>query len=214
MRGCTALPVACGLLSHGGVRTSPPPVLLAASALALGAAACGDNLVVVPEGPHGQGSEATADLVINEIAPRGDGPDWVELYNRSAAPFDLCGVFLTDAIDRLDHYLPLGGVMPPAPCPPRLLAPGDRLIVYADDTPLIDGEPIAATRAPFALGVADEVHLVTTEGRVLDGLLYLYPPGPLAPADVTLARDPDGHGLFFPLAPSPAAPNPPLEVAP
>lgn len=181
--------------------------------LGLALVACGDNILVPPPAPRGQGSEATSDLVINEIAPRGEGPDWVELYNRSVTPIDLCGVFFTDAVDRLDHYLPLGGVMPPATCPPRLLAPGDRLIIHADDTAIVEGAPIDPLRAPFALSVADEVHLVSTDGAVIDGLLYLYPPGPEAPADVTLARDPDGSGMFFPRPPSPAAANP-TELAP
>ncbi|HUQ08020.1 MAG TPA: lamin tail domain-containing protein [Kofleriaceae bacterium] len=175
--------------------------------LALALAACGDNLIVPPPAPRGQGSEATSDLVINEIAPRGDGADWVELYNRTVTPIDLCGVFFTDAVDRLDHYLPLGGVMPPAPCPARTLAPGDRLVVYADDTPIVDGTPIDPAHAPFELGVADEVHLISTDGAVIDGLLFLYPPGPDAPADVTLSRDPDGQGMFFPRAPTPAFAN-------
>lgn len=180
------------------------------------AAACGDNLTVPPPAPRGQGSEATSDLVINEIAPRGEGPDWVELYNRSVTPIDLCGVFFTDAVDRLDHYLPLGGVMPSgtgAPCAARTLAPGDRLVVFADDTPIVDGTPIDPLHAPFELDVADEVHLVSTEGAVIDGLLFLYPPGPEAPADVTLSRDPDGQGVFFPRPPTPAAANAP-EVLP
>lgn len=173
-------------------------------------AGCGDNLTVPIDGPPAplvQGSEATSDLVINEVAPRGEGPDWVELYNRGVAPIDLCGVFFTDAVDRLDHYLPLGGVMPPAPCPPRLIAPGDRLIVNADDTPIVDGAPIDPGHAPFELDVADEVHLVSTEGAVIDGLLYLYPPGPEAPAEVTLSRVPDGSGRFHERPPSPAAAN-------
>ena len=178
---------------------------------------CGDNLAgpdAAPPVPLAQGSVATSDLVINEVAPRGDGPDWVELYNRSVAPIDLCGVFFTDAIDRLDHYLPLGGVMPPEPCAPRMLAPGDRLVVLADDTPIVDGVPIDPTHAPFELDVADEVHLVSTEGAVIDGLLFLYPPGPEAPAEVTLARDPDGSGRFYERVPSTSAPNPAGEVAP
>lgn len=181
--------------------------------LALALAACGDNLIALPSAPRGQGSEATSDLVINEIAPRGDGPDWVELYNRGLLPIDLCGVFLTDAVDRLDHHLPLGGVMPPAPCPPRPIAAGARLVILADDTPIIEGQPIDPDHAPFELDVADEIHLVSTDGAVLDGLLFLYPAGPTAPADVTLARDPDGSGVFFARPPTPAAANP-TEVAP
>jgi hypothetical protein len=181
--------------------------------LLLTVAACADPVAAVPdarppEPPHGQGSEATGDLVINEVAPRGDGADWIEILDRGSEAIDLCGVFLTDAVDRLDHYLPLGGVLPPAPCSPRMIAPGERVIVLADDLPIVDGVPIDPGHAPFELGVSDELHLVSTEGVVIDGLLYLYPPGPNVPADVTLARDPDGSGLFFERAPSPGEVNP------
>jgi hypothetical protein len=178
---------------------------------ALALAACGDNLAQIdaaPAAPRPQGSPATSDLVINEIAPRGEGADWIELKNRSSAPIDLCGVFLTDAADRLDHYVPLGAVMPPAPCPPRELAPGAYLVIYADDTLLVEGGPIDPGHAPFKLDVADEVHLIAVDGGTIDGLLYLYPPGPEAPADVTLARGPDGDGAFWPLPPTPGAANP------
>jgi hypothetical protein len=189
------------------------PVLVVGLAALAGLAGCGDNAAFVPDAappaaPRPQGSPATSDLVINEIAPRGAGADWIELHNRSSAPIDLCGAFLTDATDRLDHYLPLGGVMAPAPCAPRELAPGAYLVIYADDTMLVDGALIDPDHAPFQLGVADEVHLVATDGAVIDGLLYLYPPGPEASPDVTLARGPDGDGAFWPLAPTPGAANP------
>lgn len=191
---------------------SPGPWLLAA--LAALAGACGDNLdapidaAVDAAGPRPQGSPATADLVINEIAPRGDGPDWIELKNRSAAPIDLCGVFLTDSVDRLDHYVPLGGVMPPAACTPRWIEAGGYLVIDADNTPIDETAGIDPAHAPFSLGISDEVHLVSTAGQTLDGLLYLYPPGPHAPADVAVARVPDGDGPFWTRAPSRGAPNP------
>jgi len=183
-------------------------------ALAL-VAACGDNRAGPPidaapdGGERPQGSPATSDLVLNEVAPRGDGADWIELANRGADPIDLCGVFLTDSVDRLDHYLPLGGVMPPGPCTPRELAPGAYLVITMDDTPLVEGAPIDPAHAPFKLGVADEIHLVdAATGAVIDGLLYLYPPGPNGPATVTMARVPDATGPFYPRTPSPGAANP------
>jgi len=172
---------------------------------------CGDNLAVpidAAAAPRGQGSEATSDLVINEVAPRGDGADWVELYNRGSSTIELCDVFLTDAVDRLDHYLPLGGALPPDPCAPHPLLAGERRVVFLDNTPIVSGTPIDPEHAPFKLDVADEVHLIRTDGAVIDGLLFLYPPGPNGPAEVTLARDPDGAGLFFARAPSPGAANP------
>lgn len=160
------------------------------------------------DAPTGQGSEATGPLVVNEIVPRGPGSDWIELHNRGAEPLDLCGYFLTDVTDRLDHYLPLGGVLPPAPCPPLLLEPGGYRVITVDDTPLPTTGPIDPTRAPFSLGSSDQVHVLTIDGANVDGVAYLYPRGPAQPADVSLARIPDGVGLFYPVAPTPGAANP------
>jgi hypothetical protein len=180
----------------------------------LGLVACGDDASSVDHdagpdaAPRGQGSEAASDLLINEVAPRGPGTDWVELLNRGAEPIDLCGYVLTDAVDRLDNYLPLGGVMPPDACTPSLLAPGERLIISTDGTPIVAGVPIDPTHAPFSLGVADEIHLLATDGLVIDGLLYLYGPGPESSGEDTLSRDPDGNGLFFERAATPGDANP------
>ena len=198
--------------------TSLPLPLPLASLVLAGLVACGADAVTPPDAmpldgpdatPRGQGSETTADLVINEVAPRGDGADWIELHNTSAAPIDLCGYFLTDATDRLDHYLPLGGVRPPATCPSNLLDAGAYLMIAVDDTALPVDHAIAfdPTHTPFSLGVADQVHLLTLAGQVVDGLSYLYPPGPSAPAAGTMARDPDGHGAFFVRTPTPGAGN-------
>ena len=183
--------------------------------LALLAAACDEPPAAADAGvdapidaPAGQGSEATTDLVINEVMPRGPGSDWIELHNRGAAPIDLCGYFLTDASDRLDHYLPLGGVLPPAPCPPRPLAAGAYLVIAVDDTPLPTTGPIDPTHAPFSLAASDQVHVLTIDGANVDGVSYLYPRAPSQPADVALARVPDGAGLFFAVAPTPGAANP------
>jgi hypothetical protein len=98
------------------------------------------------------------------------------------------------------------GVMPPAPCPPLLLAPGAYRVIQLDNTPI--AAPIDPLHAPFNLDVADQLHLVTTAGAIADGLLFLYPRGPAEPADVTLARVPDHAGLFFAVAPTPGAANP------
>ncbi len=162
--------------------------------------------------PAGQGSEPTGDLLINEVSPRGTGADWAELHNRGPEPIDLCGYFLTDAADRLDHYLPLGGVLPPDPCPPLLLPSGSYRVIDLDGTPLPTTGAIDPLHAPFELAAADELHLLTTGGASVDGVLFLYPRTPSQPADVTLARVPDAAGLFFAAPPTPASANP--EVAP
>ncbi|HUH01884.1 MAG TPA: lamin tail domain-containing protein [Kofleriaceae bacterium] len=167
--------------------------------------ACGDP-VAAPDagapdaGPLIQGSPATGDLVVNEVFSRGAGPDWIELLNRSSATLDLCDYFVTDSIDRLDHYLPLGGVAPPDPCSPRLLGPGEYLVVYADGNP-----GAGLDHAPFKLGAADEAHVVSATGLPIDTFVYLHPDTAVGQS---LARQPDGDGLFHLAAPSPGASNP------
>lgn len=166
-----------------------------AVALTLVGAACTEEPEPDPE-DLGQGSETNAPLAINEVAPRPDsGSDWLELVNTTGEAIDLCGFFVTDSLDRLDHYYPLGGTAPPDDCTPRWLEPGAYLVVYADD----------ATGAPFKLGVADEAHIVTITGEPVDSFLYVFPDG--FDGD-SLARTPDGHGRFYPAAPTPEAPNP------
>jgi hypothetical protein len=146
-----------------------------------------------------QGAEASSVLAVNEVAPRG-GPDWIELVNRSAEPVDLCGYFVTDALDRLDKYHPLGGAAPPDPCAPVMLEPGGYHVVVADGRP-----ELGPDHAPFRLGPAEEVHVVTVTGRVEDSLVYFYP---ATAGGRTLARIPDGDARFFLAEPTPGAPNP------
>ena len=161
--------------------------------------ACGDNAETEVDAgadaaPVGQGSQAESDLVINEVAPEGD---WVELVNRSDAAIDLCDYFLTDQMDRLDHYLSLGGASPPEPCEPALLAAGAYLVIETDD----GAEP---GHAPFKLAAADEVHVALWTGHAVDGLLYVMLGGP----GQSLAREPDREGLFYVAEPSRGERNP------
>lgn len=183
--------MALALLNRAGVRR--------AAAILLCLAACGDNGETHPDAgadaaPVGQGSEAESDLVVNEVAA---DADWVELQNRSAAAIDLCDYFLTDQMDRLDHYLALGGAAPPDPCEPALLEAGAYLVIETDDG-------AAPGHAPFRLAAADEVHVALWTGHAVDGLLYLATGEP----GQTLARRPDGEGLFYPADPSRGEANP------
>jgi len=182
--------VAPGLLPSAAVRIGLALIALAA--------ACGDNTATEPDAgsdaaPVAQGSEAESDLVINELAPQGD---WVELHNRSDAPIDLCGFFLTDSMDRLDHYMALGGAAPPDECAPHMMAAGAYLVIATDDG---SGEG----HAPFKLGLADEVHIALWTGEVVDGLLYIM----TGTAEESLAREPDGAGLFYAAEATPGEAN-------
>ncbi len=157
---------------------------------------CGDNSVFIPEveptGPTAQGSAPRSDMIITEVAPSGVGPDWLELHNRGTDPVDRCDFFVTDSLDRLDHYAPLAGGQPFASCEPSLVSPGEFVIVVADgqlDARIIDG----VLHAPFKLGIADQVHLVDLGGRAIDSLIYLHESG----SDQTLARIPTASGRFF-----------------
>jgi hypothetical protein len=191
----------------GGTLLAALPAVRDLAAIALLAIACGggdpgtDSDAGAVDGAVelGQGSPPASDLVVNEVSPKEKGvPDWVEILNRGDTAVDLCGYFLTDLADRLDHFVDLGGALPPDPCTPRPLAPGERLVIFADDS----SEP---DHAPFQLAGADEVHLLTTQGIEVDGLLYLYPE---APDGWALARVPDGEGRFFARPATMGQPNP------
>jgi hypothetical protein len=164
-------------------------------------AACGDgggaadagapDAFMADAGPVPQGSEPRGAVAINEVAPRPEaGEDWIELVNRSTEPVDLSGCFVTDAPDRLDHYyeFPAG----------TTLAPGAYLIVWAG------GAPVAGEHhTTFGLSEQEGAFLLDPDGVMLDGLWYLQlERGP------SLARVPDGEGLFYATAPSPGAANP------
>ena len=171
------------------------PLVLLLAACDPGDAGIGADAGATDAGPIGQGSEARGPLVINEVSPKPSaGSDWIELYNRSEQALDLCDFFVTDSLDRLDHYLHLGGAPPPAVCTSQLLEAGAYLVIYADD----DVE-LGLDHAPFKLGLADEAHVVSTEGEAIDSLVFLHAS---ANEGLSLARVPDGEGLFWVSAPT------------
>jgi hypothetical protein len=149
----------------------------------------------------GQGTEARGPLVVNELVASPDnGPDWIEVFNRSDADIDLCDYFLSDSLDRLDHYHHLAGAPPPEACAPTMLAVGGFLVIYADDNTAAGPD-----HAPFKLGEADEAHIISTRGEAIDSLIYLLPG---LSKGTSLARQPSGEGLFWISQPSMGAHNP------
>ncbi len=174
------------------------PMTRVALIATLALAACdGTGPGVGPDGgrdaapEQGQGSLPRASLIVNEVSAKpGSGQaDWIEIYNRSGDAIDLCDYFVTDSLDRLDHYFHLGSAPPPADCTPVLLPAAAYHVVYADDD-------IAAgpDNAPFRLGLADEAHIVSTSGEAVDSLIFLHPSGA---SGLSLAREPNGEGLFW-----------------
>lgn len=170
-------------------------------------AACGGPVSVDADaGPPiiedvGQGSEARGALVVNELVANPEsGPDWLELFNRSDADIDLCDYFVSDSLDRLDHYHHLGGAAPPETCTPTMLPAGEFIVVYADDD--VEAGP---DHAPFKLGDADEAHIISIRGEAIDSLIYLLPG---LSKGTSLARQPSGEGLFWISQPSMGAHNP------
>ena len=134
--------------------------------------------------------QASADttVVINEIMANnissqtdnfGEIEDWIELYNKSTAPADLSGYFLTDNPLNLSKWeFPSG----------TLLQPNDYLIVWADED-----SSQGPYHANFKLSSLGEVlFLLDPALNIVDSLTW----GPQA-ADIGLARVPNGTGPFI-----------------
>ena len=139
-------------------------------------------------------------LHINEVVTRnvtgyrdevGQTEDWIEIYNGDTRVVDLGGMFLSDNPDKPHKW------MFPAK---TFLAPGQRLVVFADDE--FDGPLHAAFRLKSR---GDQVVLTQ---RVEDGgaTVDLVEVPPLA-ADTAWARCPDGESGRVTLLPSPLAGN-------
>ena len=143
-----------------------------------------------------------SDVVINEFLARnnsviqdeqGSFEDYVELYNRGAAPVDVSGMYMSDSFSTPTEWqIPAGTV----------IAPGGTLLIWADED-LTDG-PL---HADFKLSTdGEEIGLWDTDGvTLLDGVTF----GPQQ-IDVSTGRVIDGGDVFvtFP-APTPDAPNNP-----
>lgn len=130
-------------------------------------------------------------LVINEVMADNEStlqladgalPDWLELYNGGDETLDLERVTMWD--DARVSWTGRG-----------TLAPGETLLLYADD---LDGED----HLPFTLDKeGDEVRLAVDDvivDRVVTGLV---------PADVALARVPNGGAWYPTVLPSPGENN-------
>ncbi len=140
-----------------------------------------------------------AELLINEVQASNldsfadeDGAfeDWIEILNTGPATLDLAGYGLSD--DLQDPMLWI--------FPPRSLAPGERLIVFASGKDRLGAE----LHANFSLKSAGEAILLSSPSAVpLDLFLAQY-----LPMGISGGRSPDGgaSGFIFD-PPTPDAPN-------
>ena len=142
------------------------------------------EIIASVEGRSGQRTITVARapaIRVNEVQPRGaSNTGWVELVNTTSSAVDLAGWALIDA-----NFFGPAYTFPPN----TVLTPGDRLVI--DDTGL-----------PFALDAADDVHLFSRFGVLVDGASWV------AQAARTRSRCPDGTGEFRDTAtPTKGTPN-------
>jgi hypothetical protein len=119
--------------------------------------------------------------------------DWIELYNPSASPISLDGMYVTDNLFAPTKYALPNGLVVPA---------GGHLVLWADGEPLQGANHLSfkLTAAGEEIGLFDaDIH-----GNVsVDSLNF-----GLQVTDVSEGRCPDGTGIFVSMSVStPAAPN-------
>ncbi|MCP4452901.1 MAG: hypothetical protein GY809_15675, partial [Planctomycetes bacterium] len=143
-------------------------------------------------------------LVINEVLARNDlfnadpqneYEDWIEIMNVGETLVDLAGMYLTDDLSE-----PTMWRFPDNRMTQTLLAPGHRVLVWADGDTLDTGlhaafQLNAETGGKVGLFQRDAVTLV-------DSLEF----GPQTP-DVSFGHDPDGTGMLTTLHPTPSQSN-------
>jgi len=146
---------------------------------------------------------ANTSVVINEFMaantstvadPQGDYDDWIELRNRTAAPVDLTGLYLTDnAANPRKWAFPSGTTIPAS----------GYLMVWADET----GTATPGLHASFKLSASGEQILLigsdANNNQVLDAITF-----GLQTADISYGRTAVDAGGWSFLAPTPNAANP------
>ena len=158
-----------------------------------------DDTGATPEGddtaPPGETAEPVdlPALVINELMPKNDSTvndpdggtaDWVELYNADDEAVDLSTVSLVDTSEVV--WTGTG-----------TLEPGERLLLWADDSKEPDG-----THLPFALSSEGETLELSVDGQVVDTVET----GAMI-GDVAWARHPDGGDWAATIDATPDAAN-------
>jgi hypothetical protein len=127
------------------------------------------------------------EVVINEflasnaagaVNEAGNHEDWIELYNRTATPFSLSGLYLSDDAANVLK----------SPLPDVVIPPYGYLIVWADG----NASTAQYAHCDFKLSAAGEmIYLSTASGTVLDSVIF-----GAQTADVSFGRCPNGSGAF------------------
>ncbi|MBK8429267.1 MAG: lamin tail domain-containing protein [Lewinellaceae bacterium] len=127
------------------------------------------------------------DVVINEFLAdngagatdeAGENEDWLELYNNTATPVNLTGLYLTDKADNPTKW----------PFPAGVSIPGNGFLIVWLDEDQLQGP----YHANFKLSAGGEfIMLSDGAGTVLDSLSF----GPQQP-DISFGRYPNGVGPF------------------
>lgn len=142
-------------------------------------------------------SLAMGDLVINEFMasnsttiadPNGQFDDWVELYNNTANPISLSGLYLSDNYSNPTKWA----------FPDTTIAANGYLIIWTDDDATQPG--IHTTFKLSATG--EELSLWDAAGNLLDSISF-----GAQGTDITTGRFPNGTGLFITMTPTPGAIN-------
>jgi len=128
------------------------------------------------------------DVVINEFLARnvngvlneyGNHEDWIELYNTTAMPLDLFGLYLTDDLADPGKF-----AFPDS----TFMDPHGYLVIWADE----EDNTAAYIHCNFKLSANGEALMLSDgSGTVLDSLTF----GPQAD-DISLGRCPNGTGAF------------------
>lgn len=151
----------------------------------------------------------TGAVVVNEV--RASGDDWIELFNRGAAPVDLGGYGVADLDADAGTPRIASAVRFPAG---TVLAPGAFLFVRADvadagvgpQTACLDGGPSTCFHAPWGISASrgETVSLLDPQGHVVAQGVY---PMNAVTTGRSWGRLPDGTGAFAATLPTPGAPN-------
>jgi hypothetical protein len=123
-------------------------------------------------------NEFVASNAAGAVNEAGNHEDWIELYNRTATPFSLSGLYLSD--DATNVFK--------SPLPDVIIPPYSYLIIWADG----NATTSQYVHCNFKLSAAGElIYLSNASGTLLDSVVF-----GAQTADVSFGRCPNGSGSF------------------